>query len=211
VKTHQERLKIPRGLYAITPDQSDTSWLVSAVAQAIEGGIVALQYRNKVASVNLQKEQAIALQTLCQKSNIPLIVNDDVLLAQHVGAAGVHLGIDDGHWGVVAEAANSGLIVGVSCYADFERAQIAAKLGASYVAFGAFFSSATKPLANRAAIEVLNQAQSLSIPVCAIGGITYENAPPLIAAGADNLAVINDLFGASDVYLRAKQLKSLWQ
>ncbi len=210
MKAKQARLTIPRGLYAITPDQPDTAWLVSAVTQAIEGGIVALQYRNKAASAELLHEQARVLQALCAQNNIPLIVNDNVALARYVGAAGVHLGIDDGHWDTVTEAADSGLIVGVSCYADFERAQIATECGSSYVAFGAFFPSATKPLAKRVAIEVLNQAQSLSIPICAIGGITYANASSLIAAGADNLAVINHLFGARDIRLRARELQSLW-
>ena len=188
----------PRGLYAITPDEADTARLLVRVRLVLEAGITWLQYRNKTADSALRSEQARALVELCRAHHVPLIVNDDWRLAAEVGADGVHLGEDDGDIARARGALGAQAIVGASCYDDIGRARAAADAGASYVAFGAFFPSPTKPLARRATPALLAQAAALGLPRVAIGGITAENAQPLVDAGADLIAVISGVFDAPD-------------
>ena len=183
-----------RGLYAITPQLGDTAALLAAVEPVLAAGAVLLQYRNKAASPTLAEAQARALLACCRAFGVPLIINDDAALARRVGADGVHLGRDDGDVAGARRILGSGTIVGVSCYDSLERARAAVAAGASYVAFGAFHPSATKPAAVRAGTDLLRGAAPLGVPRVAIGGITLENAPALIDAGADLLAVISDLF-----------------
>jgi thiamine-phosphate pyrophosphorylase len=101
-------------------------------------------------------------------------------------------------------------LLGVSCYDRFELAQRAAAAGADYVAFGAVFASSTKPAAVRAPLSLFREARELGVPLAAIGGITLENAPQAIAAGADLLAVISDLFDAPDITARARAYQRLF-
>lgn len=187
-----------RGLYAITPDEPDSGRLVARVAVVLEAGASWLQYRNKDANPALRREQALALQPLCRAHGVPLIVNDDWRLAAEIGADGAHLGEDDGELAAARSALGETAIIGASCYADFALAQAAAANGASYVAFGAFFPSPTKPNARRASPHLLQQAASLALPRVAIGGITPDNARGLVVAGADLLAVISGVFDAAD-------------
>lgn len=186
-----------RGLYLVTPDEPDTGRLRDRVA-AVLGEASLLQYRNKGASPALRSEQALALLPLCRAAGVPLIVNDDTDLAHAIGAAGVHLGEHDGAVQHACAVLGDAAIVGASCYDDLGRARAAAAAGASYVAFGAFFASATKPGARRAALSLLQETASLRLPRVAIGGITPDNAPVLIGAGADLVAVIAGVFDAAD-------------
>jgi thiamine-phosphate pyrophosphorylase len=196
-----------RGLYAITPDTAELEPLLRKVEQALKAGVALLQYRNKIISKDKRLLQAKELAPLARGYGVPLIINDDVEIAAAVGANGVHLGKEDGDL-AAARAKLPGRIVGASCYNDLEKARAAVRAGASYVAFGSVFPSPTKPQAAKAPLSLF--AANLGVPLCAIGGITLENAPALIAAGADLLAVITDLFEAPDIAARAAQYGKLF-
>jgi thiamine-phosphate pyrophosphorylase len=187
-----------RGLYAITPDEADTARLLARVETVLRAGATWLQYRNKPASEDLRAEQALALQPLCSSFDVPLIINDDWALAAAIGAAGAHLGEDDGEIALARHELGPEAILGASCYDDAGLARQAVFAGASYVAFGAFFPSPTKPHARRATLDLLRTAAVLGVPRVAIGGITPDNARPLVEAGADLLAVISGVFDAPD-------------
>jgi thiamine-phosphate pyrophosphorylase len=195
-----------RGLYAITPELRDTALLLSLVRAAIDGGATLVQYRAKDAEPGVRARQAEALLHLCRARHVPLIVNDDLELAAAIAADGVHLGADDGDPRLARERM-PGAIIGVSCYDDPARAQAAARAGADYVGIGAVFASSTKPQAVFAGLSAIASASRLSgLPVAAIGGITPDNAPRAIAAGADMVAVISALFCAADVTAAARAL-----
>ena len=196
-----------RGLYAITPDIADTAELARRVEQALKAGVALLQYRNKAISKDKRLLQARELAPLARGYGVPLIVNDDVEIALAVGANGAHLGRDDGDL-AAARAQLPGKILGTSCYADLDKAKAAVRAGADYVAFGSVFPSPTKPQAVRAPLSLFGH--DLGVPLCAIGGITIENAPKLVAAGASLLAVISDLFEAPDIAARAAQYRRLF-
>ncbi|MBA2077180.1 thiamine phosphate synthase [Rhodanobacter sp. PCA2] len=196
-----------RGLYAITDGPRPD--LLAVVAQALAGGARVVQYRDKTDDSARRHAEAAALKQLCDAHAVPLIVNDDVALALAVGAAGVHLGRDDDAVAAARAVLGAGAIVGVSCYGSLERARAAAADGADYVAFGAFHASPTKPHAVRASIDVLRHSATLGVPRVAIGGITADNAPGLVEAGADVLAVISAVFGAADVRAAAQRFARL--
>lgn len=195
-----------RGLYAITPDWSDSKRLLAVTQAILAAGCRLLQYRNKAASECHRQEQAVALRGLTRRFGALLIINDDVELAGFCEADGVHLGEDDGELVQARSRLGAGRILGASCYQDPALADRAARAGADYVAFGSFFPSPTKPQARRAPPELLAQGKAVSgKPVCAIGGITVEYALPLIKAGADMVAVISALYDAPDPALAARQ------
>lgn len=189
------RSAAPRGLYLLTPDEIDTARLLARVAPVLPHATW-LQYRNKRADDALRRTQVQALLPLCRATGVPLIVNDDWRLAADAGADGAHLGRDDGALGEARAALGEEAILGASCYADIARAQTAVAAGASYVAFGAFFPSPTKPDAPLANKALLRDASLPPVPRVAIGGITPDNARQLAAAGADLVAVISGVFDA---------------
>ena len=188
----------PRGLYLITPDETDTARLMARTAPLLAAGVTWLQYRNKTAGDALRHEQASALQSLCATAGVPLIVNDDVRLAKSIGAAGVHLGEDDGDIAAARALLGAQAIIGASCYDELPLAQRAVAAGASYVAFGAFFPTRSKTGTRQASVELLAQSASLGVPRVAIGGITPDNARSLVEAGADLVAVISGVYDAAD-------------
>jgi thiamine-phosphate pyrophosphorylase len=192
-----------RGLYAITPP--DLSGVEAALAS---GALCALQYRAKDADGHARRREAEALLVRCRAHGVPLIVNDDLELALAIGADGVHLGRDDGDL-AAARARLPGRLLGASCYDQAELAERAVAAGADYVAFGSVFPSPTKPGAVRAPLALFGRP--LGVPKVAIGGITLDNARQVIAAGADCVAVITDLFGAPDVGARARQYGRLFE
>lgn len=200
-----------RGLYLITPDVADTGALCARVEHGLRGGAVLVQYRNKQADAALQRAQALALREVCATFDVPLIINDDLELAHAVGAAGVHLGASDGDIAQARDCLGPTAIIGASCYDDPGRARAAAEAGASYLAFGAFHPSPTKPLARRATPALLRGARPWGLPLVAIGGITPDNARPLIEAGADLIAVISAVFDAPDIEAAARRHARLFQ
>jgi thiamine-phosphate pyrophosphorylase len=202
----------PCGLYAIADSHLlARGSLIEQVSLAIDGGAALIQYREKHRSREECGHDARALATLCKERNIPLIINDDIELAAVCGAAGVHLGRDDASVSRARRRLGRRAIIGVSCYNQLERAQAAAVTGASYVAFGRFFPSNTKPGAVQALPALLTQARrDIKLPIVAIGGITPENGAELIQAGADLLAVVEGLFGQADIRAAAQAYAALF-
>ena len=198
---------IPRGLYAVTPENLAGGPLQVAVGAALDGGAVLVQYRAKARA---EVETARALAGLCRERGVGLIVNDDPDLAAAAGADGVHLGRDDPDIDRARARLGEAAIIGVSCYDDLKRAAVMAEAGADYLAFGSVRPSPTKPDAVTCPPETLAAARELGRPVVAIGGITVENAGAVAAAGADLVAVISDLFGARDITARARRYAQLF-
>lgn len=198
-----------RGVYLITPDDPDGDRLLERVSAVLPARPALLQYRNKRADAAQRRDQAERLQVLCERAGVPLIINDDWRLAATIGAAGVHLGEDDGDLAAVRRQCPS-LILGASCYDSLERARHARDAGADYLAFGAFFPTHTKITTRRATPDLLAAAASLERPRVAIGGITADNAAALIAAGADMLAVVGSVFSAPDPLVAARRLTALF-
>ncbi|OIQ99105.1 thiamine-phosphate synthase [mine drainage metagenome] len=201
-----------RGVYAVTPDESDTDTLLAKVELALQGGVSVLQYRNKSASHKLQTQQARILLPLCRQYQVPFIINDSIKLCLTLDADGVHLGADDGDLIAARDRLGPNKILGASCYNRFDLAEIAQQAGVDYVAFGACFASSTKPHAPVASLDLFERAsQQLKIPAVAIGGITLDNAVSSIAAGASAIAVINAIFSATDIASATRQFSRLFQ
>lgn len=200
-----------RGLYLITPEDPDTARLVRRVAAVLPCRPALLQYRSKIDDPALRLTQARALLPLCRASGVPLVINDDIELAATLAADGVHLGREDGAVREARTRLGDDAIIGASCYDRLELAHAAAAAGASYVAFGAFEPSPTKPHAPRATPSLLGDSATLGLPRVAIGGIRPENAPALVAAGADLVAVITGVFDAADPLAAARAYQSAFQ
>ena len=200
-----------KGLYAITPEEQSTEELAQKVRLALVGGASIVQYRSKSADPFLRREQSRALLALCRASHVPLIVNDDLELAESIGADGLHLGCDDAPIAVARERLGPDRILGASCYDQLALGVAARSAGADYVAFGSAFASRTKPGAVRAPLALYREAKAaLGCPVVAIGGITRRNARTLIDAGVDAVAVISDLFDAEDIGQRAREFAAIF-
>jgi len=201
----------PGGLYAITPScYPDDQRLLDDCTAALRGGARLLQFRDKSGDRTWRLEVGKRLLDACRQHQVPLIINDDIELALQLGAAGVHLGQEDV---TIAEARSvlpAGSIIGATCHNRLDLARSVAEQGATYLAFGSMFPSATKPGAVSCPPQILIAAQSLGLPLVAIGGITLENGRLLIESGADYLAVIDALFAQGDVRGTAAKFASLW-
>jgi len=212
-----------RGLYAITPETPDTSELIEQVRAAIAGGAAAVQFRSKCVARDTVRAQAEALRAIARATGTLFIVNDNIELALSVGADGVHIGRDDGDASDVSRIrercaqrmprrSSAPFMIGVSCYNELSRAESAVAAGADYIAFGSFFASPTKPHAAKADVALIRAAKAqFNVPVVAIGGITIDNAQPLISADVDMLAVITSLFDACDIEQRAREFTNLFK
>lgn len=200
-----------RGLYAITPEHLSDTALLCAVEQALDGGATVIQFRDKSRSAETKLEMARHLRALCHRFQTPLIINDDAELAKASQADGVHLGRDDGSIEQARSILGKQAIIGISCYGDLQRAIEAEQSGASYVAFGRFFPSRTKPDANPVNLDILKQtATSIHVPVVAIGGITTDNGAALVKAGADLLACVESVFAGPNIEQNAHNLHTLF-
>lgn len=199
------------GLYALTPEQPDGAILAAQVEAALGAGLRLLQVRSKLGR-DLRMQQTEQLVSLCRRYGATCIVNDDPAFAAEVGADGVHLGRDDGTVAEARRLLGAGAIVGVSCYDDLIRAQRLRAEGADYVAFGSFFPSSVKPNAVRPPLDLLTRARTvLDCPIVAIGGITLDTAPLVRDAGADAIAIITDVFSATDVGARVRAYGRLFE
>jgi thiamine-phosphate pyrophosphorylase len=203
------------GLYALTPDDNLLPRLSALVESALKGGVQWVQYRNKIAPAPLRRAQAAELLRICRAHGAKLIINDDIWLAVEIGADGAHIGRDDMPGGSLTAARNalgSKRILGVSCYDDLARAEVAVDAGADYIAIGSVFASVSKPDATRASLDLVAEAKKrFKVPFCAIGGITVKNAPEVIKSGADMIAVLSDLFDAMDIQKQAEKFRHLFK
>jgi thiamine-phosphate pyrophosphorylase len=203
---------IIKGLYAITPDSADLNTLIQKTKSAIEGGAFMVQYRSKIQDRDVKMQQCAAILRLCREHNVPCIVNDDVEMCRVLEADGVHLGEKDDNIAEVRHILGEYAIIGSSCYDQLNRAKSAQKEGASYVAFGAMFSTPTKPNAPRASLALLKEAKhEIQIPIVAIGGITVNNAHDVIKTGIDAIAVINSLYEAKSIKETAETFAKMFQ
>lgn len=205
------QIRFPQGLYGITPEWDDTSRLIAAIELAATHGMRSLQLRRKNISAAARREQAERLQAACRTLGVVFIINDDWQLARDIGADGVHIGREDANLTAVRAAVGPDMIVGTSCYNDFDLAQTALAQGADYVAYGAMYPSPTKPQAARAGLDLLARTRALletyespRPALVAIGGITPANAAAVADAGADALAVITGLFETDDIAAAAQ-------
>jgi thiamine-phosphate pyrophosphorylase len=207
-------MKTLRGLYAITDSQLLADGrLLPYVEAALKGGAKLLQYRDKSEDAARRLRQAEALRDLCLRHGAQLIINDDAELAARLGV-GLHLGQEDGSLAAARALLGRDAIIGATCHAQLELAEQARQEGASYIAFGRFFDSQTKPGAPAATPELLEQARArFRLPIVAIGGVTLDTAPQLIARGASMVAVIHALFAAenaAEVERRARAFSQLF-
>jgi thiamine-phosphate pyrophosphorylase len=200
-----------KGLYLVTPDWDGTDALIKATETALSVGIGLLQYRHKTANGELRLEQASALLKLCRQHNVPFIVNDHIDLCIALDADGIHVGGTDASVAVVRTLIGKDKILGASCYGDFALAEQAQIAGASYVAFGGFYPSRVKKYEVSTPASIVSKAKSqLTLPVCVIGGMTPENAKPLVKEGADMVAAISSVYSADDIATAVREFAALF-
>ncbi|HIV19158.1 MAG TPA: thiamine phosphate synthase [Candidatus Merdivicinus intestinigallinarum] len=197
-------------LYAVT----DRAWvgkkaLLDQIEEVLRGGVTLLQLREK----NLPEEEflkeAVQVKELCRRYNVPLIINDNVDVAEKSGADGVHVGIEDAPVGEIRRRMGPDFIIGATAK-TVEQAVFAERSGADYLGVGAVYPSPTKKNAIRITKEqLLEICSAVSIPAVAIGGITAENLPPLAGSGIAGAAVVSAVFGAENPETAARQLKEI--
>lgn len=193
-----------RGLYLITNDDPIQLLLEKLDAALATRQVAILQYRRKKIEKANQPAEVGQIKLLCEKYQIPFVINDDLELAAQFGL-GVHLGQSDGEITDAKSKLPQGVIVGRTCLNSLELAQKAITDGATYIAFGAVYATSTKPEAGNVGIDVIKQAAAqYDLPICAIGGLTVENSKPVIEAGADLCAVISDILGRSTAEIPAR-------
>lgn len=185
--------------------------LYRQVEKAIRGGAGIIQLREKHMETAAIIEEAKALKTLCNRCNVPLIINDSVEIAQAVDADGVHLGQDDAGVSEARKMLGPDKIIGVSAH-NVEEAVLAWKQGADYLGSGAVFHTGSKdnviPLDHG---ELRAICQAVPIPVAAIGGISENNVMELSGTGIDGIAVISAIFAKPDIEKAARELYRLAQ
>lgn len=199
------------GLYIVTPDWEDTAQLVSITEQALQGGANIVQYRHKTASPELRKTQARALLELCRRFNKPFIINDHLELCLDIDADGLHVGGTDISVADARARLGADKILGASCYGDLELARAAVGGGASYIAFGGFYPSRIKKYAVTTPFSIVGDAiKEFDLPNVVIGGMTLENCQPLLAQGADMVAVISSVYMSEQPQLAARTFTQLF-
>lgn len=196
-------------IYAITDSQlMPGELLLEKSALALKAGLAFLQYRRKGGTDEERQQEATQLLKLCRQYQTPLIINDDLALALAVDADGVHLGQQDGSIADARQQLGPNKIIGATCHDSLELAQQAINEGTSYIAFGRFFPSNTKPNAKPASLNLLAQAKlSFDCPIVAIGGINHDNARQVITAGADYVAVVHSLFAGDQPDLQVSRMQ----
>lgn len=200
-----------KGLYLVTPDWDDTKKLLEVTEAGLRGGAVLVQYRHKTASAELRREQAAQLQALCRRYGRPFIVNDFVDLCMALDADGIHVGGTDMAVAQVRAAVGPTKIVGASCYGSLDLARDAHRAGASYVAFGGFYPSRVKKYEVTTPLAIVTQARAeIPLPNVVIGGMTHENAAPLVALGTDMVAAISSVYMADDPEAAARRFATLF-
>lgn len=197
-------------LYAVT----DRSWLgdhdlVDQVEETILAGTTIVQLREKELSDKDFLVEAVKVQSVCQKHNIPFIINDNLEVAIACGADGIHVGQSDLAANQVRERLGKDKIIGVSAQ-TVEQAILAEQMGADYLGVGAVFSTSTKLDASDVSFDTLKQiCKSVSIPVVAIGGINAHNLLQLSGSGVDGVAVVSAIFAQNDISKATRELRQL--
>jgi len=185
-------------LYLVTPAELDPKEFRDRLAAALDAGdVAAVQLRLKDVDDDAIRRACDALRPVTQQRGVAFLLNDRPDLAAQTGCDGVHVGQQDTPYADARSLLGPDRIVGVTCHASRDLATDAAEAGADYVAFGAFFPTTTKVSGHRADLEILRWwAEIMTVPCVAIGGITPENCAPLVAAGADFLAVVSAVWNA---------------
>ncbi len=200
-----------RGLYLVTPNWDDIDRLLDVTEQALQEGVALLQYRHKHADAALRREQAGALLLLARKYGVPFIVNDFIDLCEELDADGVHVGGTDISVAEARARLGKQKLVGASCYGDLQLAHKAQLEGASYMAFGGFYPSLVKQYPVTTDPDIVLQAKrEIALPCVVIGGMTPENAAPLVARGADLVAAISSVYLADDVTISVREFNKLF-
>jgi thiamine-phosphate pyrophosphorylase len=200
------------GLYLVTPDWDDTQKMLDVTEAGLRGGAALVQYRHKTASPELRREQATRLQALCRTYGRPFIINDFVELCMELDADGIHVGGTDASVAQVRAAVGPAKIVGASCYGSMQLARDAHQAGASYVAFGGFYPSRVKKYEVSTPLEIVAQAKKeIPLPNVVIGGMTQQNSAPLVAQGADMVAVISSVYMVDDPESAARGFVNLFR
>ena len=187
-------------MYLITPPVLEPARFAEDLARALDAGDVgALQIRLKDAADDAVRLAVDALRPVAQARGVAVILNDRADLAVETGCDGAHLGQTDGDHAAARRSLGPERTLGLTCHASRHLAMEAGEVGADYVAFGAFFPTATKETQHRAEPEILEWWSGVfELPCVAIGGITAENCAPLVRAGADFLAVVGAVWGHPD-------------
>lgn len=197
-------------LYAVT----DRGWvgkqtLLEQVEAALKGGVTMVQLREKELDEEHFLEEAIAMQALCRKYQVPFLINDNVEIALKSGADGVHVGQKDMEAGHVRALLGKDKIIGVSAR-TVEQALAAQAAGADYLGVGAAFGTTTKKDANAISHETIKAiCEAVQIPVVAIGGISRDNMRKLSGTGVDGVALVSAIFAADDIEEECRELKAL--
>lgn len=200
-----------RGLYLLTPNWDDTDRLLDVTEQALQEGVALLQYRHKNADAALRREQAGALLLLARKYGVPFIVNDFIDQCEELDADGVHVGGTDISVAQARARLGKQKLVGASCYGDLQLARQAQLGGASYMAFGGFYPSLVKQYPVTTDPDIVLQAKrEIALPCVVIGGMTPENAAPLVTRGADLVAAISSVYLADDVTISVRKFNELF-
>ena len=187
-------------LYLVTPPKIDPLVFRDELAAALDAGdVAAIQLRLKEVSDDEIKRAADTLLPVADAKGVPFIMNDRPDLAVETGCDGVHIGQEDTSYEWARAAVGDDRIVGVTCHNSKHLAMVAGEQGAEYVAFGAFFPTRTKEARYYAEPQLLAWwSEMMVVPVVAIGGITIDNCPPLVAAGADFLAAVSAVWEHPD-------------
>ena len=197
-------------LYAVT----DRSWLggrtlAQQLEEALQGGVTMVQLREKELEEAAFEEEALQIQALCRRYQVPFLINDNVALARKIHADGVHVGQSDMETGRVREILGEDAIIGVTAK-TVEQAKLAQQAGADYLGSGAVFGTSTKADAKPLELETFRQiCESVQIPVVAIGGITSVNIKRLTGLGAAGAAVVSVIFAAPDILSETRRLRKL--
>ena len=208
----KSRLEESLLLYAVT----DRHWLdgrtlYDVVRDSLDGGVTFLQLREKELDDETFLEEAVKLQEMAREYNVPFVINDNVDIAVKMDADGVHVGQSDMEAGNVRALIGPDKILGVSAQ-TVEQALLAQEKGADYLGVGAVFPTGSKDDADEVSFETLKEiCDAVSIPVVAIGGITYENTPELKGSGICGIAVISAIYAQSDIKAASEQLKAVTQ
>lgn len=197
-------------LYAVT----DRTWvgrqtLLEQIEEALKGGVTCLQLREKNLNEDAFLEEAVQVKELCRKYNVPMIINDNVLVALRSGADGVHVGVEDALVEEIRKCVPADFIIGATCK-TVEQAKTAEAAGANYMGVGAVFPSPTKSNAIRISNEELRDiCSSVSIPAVAIGGIGRNNMMQIANSGVSGVALVSAIFGAQNIEAECQALRKL--